>query len=568
MRAICTEDQASVERFGSGQTPGHRRTVTRNQISYQFFKNVMSLAIVAVASLAITATSASAATLTYDFDVAGDDGATIDGWTDVFPVRAPSFPSGTVWGSVPGGRATGGGARWPEHTSGNQDSQHPNHIMRSPEFSLTATSSVDFQIGGGQGSTNTYTNSSDISPTGNSSSSGQQKFYLRRVSDDTYLLNQRRGSNQNSWQSFTWNSAAITGAIAGDAATEKYTVEWVDTYSGSWGFGMIDDVVLNGVELAPVIHEVGGAGVIDTETLDGTQSNVVSGPLPDLDKVHFWGRSDCCTERASNFNLIIKDEFGVELFNQQQLSTSSEPPYASPHHVEIPLGGTITGAKYVRVVQNYGNTFQVAELQAFEAITGINVAEQSQGGVATAKDSGAGSNPGRAIDGNTDTNWGGGSIWHSGSNAGTWLEIELAQTIFSAALTAQLQPFNAGAGYTYAFELGSADKIEVENPDSGIYTTYLDLNNADFVVEWLGGSPPVTLADGDVFDLLDADILQGTYNSLILPELPAGMEFDDSMFLTDGTLTVKSVIPEPMTMIALGVGISGLGGYIRKRRRA
>ena len=28
------------------------------------------------------------------------------------------------------------------------------------------------------------------------------------------------------------------------------------------------------------------------------------------------------------------------------------------------------------------------------------------------------------------------------------------------------------------------------------------------------------------------------------------------------------VIPEPMTMLAVGLGITGLGGYIRKRRRA
>ena len=27
-------------------------------------------------------------------------------------------------------------------------------------------------------------------------------------------------------------------------------------------------------------------------------------------------------------------------------------------------------------------------------------------------------------------------------------------------------------------------------------------------------------------------------------------------------------IPEPMTMLAVGLGISGLGGYLRKRRRA
>jgi hypothetical protein len=123
--------------------------------------------------------------------------------------------------------------------------------MRSPAFLLTATSSIDFQIGGGTGSTNTYVNSAEIDPNGNSNADGQQKFYLRRVSDDTYLLNERRGSNANGWQSFTWNSATISGAITGDAANETYTVEWVDTYSGGWGFAMIDDVVLNNVTLIP-----------------------------------------------------------------------------------------------------------------------------------------------------------------------------------------------------------------------------------------------------------------------------------------------------------------------------
>jgi len=216
-----------------------------------FFKNVMSLAIVAVASVAITATSAGAVTLIYDFDVAGDDGESLDGWTDVFPVRAPSFPSGTVFSSVAGGRGTGGFARWPDHTGGNQDSQHPNHIMRSPAFRLTPSTSIDFQIGGGRGSANTYTKSSDISPVGNSDANGQQKFYLRRVSDDTYLLNQRRPTELNNWLSFSWDSATIAAATASDAANEEYTVEWVDTFSGGWGFSMIDDVVLHNIVPEP-----------------------------------------------------------------------------------------------------------------------------------------------------------------------------------------------------------------------------------------------------------------------------------------------------------------------------
>ena len=135
-------------------------------------------------------------------------------------------------------------------TGGSQDSQHANLIMRSPAFFLTGTSSIDFQIAGGTGTDATYTNSSDVVD-GNSSNGGQQKFYLRRVSDDTYLLNARRSGTANSYESFTWDSTAIATAISGDAASETYTVEWVDTYHGGWGFAMIDDVVLNDVTPVP-----------------------------------------------------------------------------------------------------------------------------------------------------------------------------------------------------------------------------------------------------------------------------------------------------------------------------
>ena len=42
--------------------------------------------------------------------------------------------------------------------------------------------------------------------------------------------------------------------------------------------------------------------------------------------------------------------------------------------------------------------------------------------------------------------------------------------------------------------------------------------------------------------------------------------FDDVKL--DGEAAGSPVIPEPMTMLAVGLGITGLGGYIRKRRRA
>lgn len=201
--------------------------------------------IVTMASVALTAGSARAATLVYDFDLNGDDGESLDGWTDVL---GQSFTGTTVFasgGQNTGGRGTGGFA----NGSGNQDSSHPNHIMRSPEFFLTVATSIDFQIAGGTGS-GAPTNESDIIA-GTSSGTGYQGLGLRRVSDGAYLLFDRRSANSNSYQVQTdFDAAALAPIIAGNTG-EAFTLDWVDTYSGGWGFAMIDDVVLNNVTPIP-----------------------------------------------------------------------------------------------------------------------------------------------------------------------------------------------------------------------------------------------------------------------------------------------------------------------------
>ena len=330
----------------------------------------------------------------------------------------------------------------------------------------------------------------------------------------------------------------------------------------------LDDVVIESLTLqtVPVDHEVGGDNFIGTETLTGTQSNEVFDP-------------------------------------------------------------GVLGAKVIRINQNRNETIQIAEVLAIETGTGTNKALSSLGAVATATSSDYGTVPGDANDGSSAQTHNSGSVWHSdrngnpgghtnqelvitlanptdldavtilgrsdcchsrqdnfdliiedagglelfsqnvlglGTSPGNQGTITLAQ-LTSADLTAHLNPHDFGAGYTYVFELGSADKIEVANPDPGVFTTYLDLNDADIVVELLGSATP---APGDVYDLLDADVIQGPYNSLTLPDLSAsGLLLDDTNFLIDGTLEVVAVIPEPMTMLAVGMSLAGLGGYVRKRRR-
>ena len=116
---------------------------------------------------------------------------------------------------------------------------------------------------------------------------------------------------------------------------------------------------------------------------------------------------------------------------------------------------------------------------------------------------------------------------------------------------------------TYVFELDSIlhDVLTIANPDPSVFDTHLDLNNAPIAVELL--HPGVSLTPGTVIDLLNVDFVQGTYSSLILPELGA-LVLDDSNFLTDGTLTVVNLIPEPATLSLLALGSLEL---LRRRRR-
>jgi hypothetical protein len=86
--------------------------------------------------------------------------------------------------------------------------------------------------------------------------------------------------------------------------------------------------------------------------------------------------------------------------------------------------------KSLDVVMNANQWHQLAEVLAFETGSGINVAAQSAGGVATATSSGFSTNPTQANDANTNGAYGGatGSLWHSGVDPAGGPAVAVGQT--------------------------------------------------------------------------------------------------------------------------------------------
>ena len=134
-------------------------------------------------------------------------------------------------------------------------------------------------------------------------------------------------------------------------------------------------------------------------------------------------------------------------------------------------------------------------------------------------------------------------------------EVSLS-TLASADVTATLVDMDI-----YVFDIGSNDQLIVDdNGQPGVFKTILNVNNATLEIQLLPGGGPYMI--GNTYRLLVADQILGTFDDIILP---AGMSFDTSNLYVTGEVTI---IPEPMTMLAVGMGIASIGGYIRKRRRA
>lgn len=278
-------------------------------------------------------------------------------------------------------------------------------------------------------------------------------------------------------------------------------------------------------------------------------------------------------------------------------------------HLSI-LPVVVTGAKSIRLVQNYSDTFQIAEIMAHEDGTLANVALQGNGGLASASSAGYGTSAGLVNDG--DLNGAHPHEWHSTESIGAWVQVDFANptdlssahvygrtdacqyrqndfdvVLYDASGTEihrqrvlglgdepgqhRLFDFEILSGgeavatltqaNTYVFEIlgATADQLVVPNPDPTAFITVLDLNQATIAVEAAGGSFNI----GDSWDLFDADEIRGDIGELHLPPIGPHLYLDASTLLSDGTVSVA--VPEPTTLILTGIGLAGCA--LRRRRR-
>jgi hypothetical protein len=195
----------------------------------------------AVAS--IVAASPAHAVLTWDFDVAGDDGLSADGWADT---RGASTATGG--GFIPsGGRtaATGGGGI-------AHNSTHTSLVFSSPLINIVGTGSLNVDLTGGQGFGDSAAgafpaNLADIpvNSTPTKDSNGWMLFSLRRASDDAYVFHFQRPTQADQWATYNLDLSAFAGNGVG------YHLDLIESFNGNWGHLSIDDVSVDAVLAVP-----------------------------------------------------------------------------------------------------------------------------------------------------------------------------------------------------------------------------------------------------------------------------------------------------------------------------
>jgi YD repeat-containing protein len=128
-----------------------------------------------------------------------------------------------------------------------------------------------------------------------------------------------------------------------------------------------------------------------------------------IQTVDVFNRTDCCSNRLTNFNVILLDA------NQAVVASVNVPGQAGTP-TTVPISGT---ARYVKVQLVGTNYLSLAEVKVWGTNLALNkTATQSS-------DPGFGGPPSKAVDGNTSGDWANGSVTHTDLNPQAWWQVDL-----------------------------------------------------------------------------------------------------------------------------------------------
>jgi hypothetical protein len=142
-----------------------------------------------------------------------------------------------------------------------------------------------------------------------------------------------------------------------------------------------------------------------------------------IDSIAVWNRTDCCADRLSNYFVLVSDFPNPQPATAGVFAHFSAAPAGSPSTVPVGRVG-----RYVRVLKQGSGLVALAEVQVFgrpappDSPSATNLA---LGQPATQSSTAAGGVASRAVDGNTNGNFGAQSVTHTNGGNPSWWEVDL-----------------------------------------------------------------------------------------------------------------------------------------------
>jgi len=155
-------------------------------------------------------------------------------------------------------------------------------------------------------------------------------------------------------------------------------------------------------------NEVGAWWEVD---LGGTMS---------IERIDVWTRTDCCSGRLKNYFVLISDsphplpgDLGItELFEA--------PRAGSPTSIAVTAQG-----RYVRILMDHLSALSLAEVEVWGHGQPIPLTDFSTGRPVSQSSVKHGGAAVRAVDGDTNGEWLGGSVTHTANESSAWWEVDL-----------------------------------------------------------------------------------------------------------------------------------------------